>query len=83
MFNIDKLPAWLRHLLIAFGATASARLVQAVIDADGVTGVDWAATAVTALDTGAVATAVAAVALFGLPVTRQYGVGSAGRHSAG
>lgn len=74
MLNLDNLPAWLRHLLIAFGATAGGSLAQSVLDAGGVTGLDWTATAVTALDRGAVATVVAAVALWGLPLTRQYGL---------
>jgi hypothetical protein len=68
------MPAWLRHLLIAFGAASGGSLAQSILDAGGVTGLDWAATAVTALDRGVVATVVAAVALWGLPLTRQYGL---------
>jgi hypothetical protein len=80
--NLDNLPAWLRHLLIAFGATAGGSFVQAVIDAGGVTGLDWPATGGAVLNAAAVATAVAAAALWSLPITRQYGVGSPGRHSS-
>lgn len=79
---LDHLPAWLRHLIIVFGGAAGAIVVREIVDDGGVTHVPWAATARTALDTGSIAAAVAAAALWGLPITRAYGVGKTGRHAA-
>lgn len=75
---LDRLPAWLRHLVIAFGAVAGGSVAQSIVEAHGVSTVDWPATAVQAVDAGAVAVAVIAAALWFTPLTRQYGVGSGG-----
>ena len=72
----DRLPLWLQHLLIAFAAAAGADAVQDVVRAGGVTRVAWPAAGRAALDSGSLAVAVAAAALWALPITRQYGVGA-------
>jgi enoyl reductase-like protein len=73
---LDKLPAPVRHLLIVVGAAAVGVPVQAVVAAQGVTGVDWADTLVDALNAGGLAGALAIGALWLTPLTRQYGVGA-------
>lgn len=72
---LDRLPAWVRHLAIIFGAVSASTVAQAVVDADGVSTVQWSAVTVSALDKGAVAVALAALVLWLTPATRQYGVG--------
>lgn len=83
---LDLLPAWARHLAIAFGAACLGSVVGDVIAASGVTGLDVTQTARDALDFGVFSAASAAAALWGLPITRQYGVGKAavgdGEHEA-
>ena len=79
---IDKLPAWLRHLLIVGGGTFAATLIQAVLAVRGVTGVDWPTVLTDAVNLTVVAVVTAAAALWGLPVTRQYGLFQDGRHEA-
>ena len=82
---LDKLPPWLQHLLLAAGAAFAGTLVSDVIAAHGVTGVDWLPALVDAGDLAAVAVATTAAALWGLPITRSYGVGAPralGRHEA-
>lgn len=72
---LDRLPAWLRHLVIVAGATFAGSIATAIIAADGVTTLDWVTVARDALDLAAVATAGTAAALWLTPLTRQYGVG--------
>lgn len=83
---LDSVPAWARHLLIAFGSALLGSVVGDVIAAHGVTGLDITQTARDALDFGVFSAASAAAALWGLPITRQYGVGKAavgdGEHEA-
>lgn len=74
--NLDVLPAWLRHLAIAFGATFLAFVLNAVVAANGVTEVAWLDTAVGGVNAAAVVTATAALVLWITPATRQYGAGS-------
>ena len=75
MMMLDKFPPLVRHLLIVFGGTFGGAILNAVIDAKGVTRVDWAAVAGTATDGAFYATAVVAVTLWLTPLTKQYGIG--------
>ena len=75
---LDKVPAPVRHLLIVAGAVFGGYIVQAVLAAHGVSGVDWSGTLVDAVDATAVAVATAAAALWLTPLTSQYGVGASG-----
>jgi hypothetical protein len=77
-----RCPAWLRHALVVYAATAAGIVLQAVVDARGVTAVDWAKVGVDALDTGAYTTATGLLILVATPATRRYGVGS-GKHVQG
>ena len=72
---LDSLPAWLRHLLIVFGATFAGSVCAAVIAAEGVLSLDWLAVLSAALDVAAFSVASSAAALWLTPLTRQYGVG--------
>lgn len=79
---LDKLPAALRHFLIlvviAPLAGAAAIVLASIVQAGGVD-VDWATVGKVALDSGAVTAAngaLAWLALFVTPLTRQYGVGT-------
>ena len=74
---LDRLPAWARHILIAFGSAFGGSIVADVLAAHGVTGLDIAQTAQDAVDFAAASAASAAAALWSLPLTRQYGVGKA------
>jgi hypothetical protein len=80
---IDKLPAWLRHLLIAAAAVFGGVIVQDVITAGGVTTIDWLPALRDALDVTAVSTATIAAALWLTPLTRQYGIGSDAAYNVG
>jgi hypothetical protein len=73
---LDRLPSWLRHLLIVAGATAGGSLATAVVSAGGVTTLAWVDTLTSALNAATVATATAAAALWFTPLTTQYGVGA-------
>ena len=73
---LDQLPAWLRHLLIAFFAAFFGDLGDAVFRAGGISTLPWPATELHALDAAAVALFLAGSALWGTPLTRQYGVGA-------
>lgn len=75
---LDRLPAWLRHLVIAFAAVAGSTVAQAVIEAGGVSQIVWTDLALDALDAGAVAVALVAATLWLTPLTKQYGVGAGG-----
>lgn len=74
---LDKLPASVRHLIIVFGASFGGRIVSAIVDAQGVTGVAWLDTLKAALNVASLAAATAIAALYLTPLTRQYGVGKA------
>ena len=73
---LDNLPAWLRHLVIVAAASFAGFELSAVLAAQGVTGVDWPQALIDGLNLTAVSTAAAAASLWGLPLTRQYGVGA-------
>lgn len=77
----DVTPAWLRHAAVVFAAAFAGVVLQAVVGAHGVTGIDWGPLLVEALDAAAYTTAAGMLLLVGTPATRQYGVG-AGRHQA-
>ena len=78
--GIDRLPTWLRDFLVAFVATSLGLVLQAVVSAGGVTGVDWPDAALAALNAGAVA--AAAVGLLAVTrLTRAYGRGSDAGHA--
>ena len=83
---LDKLPAWARHLLIAVVVAPVAGFagIEAltVVQAAGFSGVDWPASVSTGANAAAVTAASGALgwlALFVTPLTRKYGVGSAGK----
>jgi membrane protein YdbS with pleckstrin-like domain len=71
---LDRLPAWIRHLVIVFGATFVTVVAKAVAASNGVTNVAWSTVWWAAVD-GAAAAVAAVVLLAVTPVTRQYGVG--------
>ena len=73
---LDSLPAWLRHLLIVFGAAFGGSIASAIIASAGVVALDCPLVLQGALDNAAVSTASTAAALWLTPLTRQYGVGS-------
>jgi hypothetical protein len=80
---LDRLPPWLRHLVVLCGLAPAACAVgttaQTVIAAGGVTTVDWPVTGIASIDAAGAALAVGAttwLALVVTPLTRQYGVGS-------
>lgn len=72
---LDKLPAWLRHLVLVFAGAGGAVVADAVVNDRGVTNVPWGHTLRVAVDTGSVAAAGVVSALYLLPLTRQYGLG--------
>lgn len=76
---LDKLPAQVRHLAIIATFTFGGAIVSAILGAQGVTGVDWAATLLASVNTTAVALAAGASALYFTPLTLQYGWGSDGK----
>lgn len=72
---VDRLPTAVRDFVVAFFATSVGLILQAVVGAGGVTGVNWADACLGALNAGAVAGASVAL----LAVTKlstAYGVGS-------
>ena len=70
---LDKLPPMLRHFVIIVGGTFLGVMAKAIITANGVTGVAWAATATLALNT-AIVTGVTSFMILNLtPLTKQYG----------
>lgn len=73
---IDRIPSWLRHLVIVFGSVLLGALAQDIIVAGGVFDVSWLDSAKDSIDAAAVSTASAATVLWLTPLTRQYGVGS-------
>lgn len=75
---LDRIPAWLRHLLIVVAATFGVTVAEAVVSAGGVSTVDWLGTLLRAVDIAAVAGATTSLALWLTPLTRQYGVGADG-----
>lgn len=81
--NLDTIhPAARSVIVLCVLAPLAATLggfVAAVLQAGGVTGVDWGGTATSALDAGGVALATGLatfLTLYVTPLTRRYGVGS-------
>lgn len=72
---IAGLPAPVRHAAAAFVGAFVAFIVAAVITAAGVTGVDWPATLLGALDKSALAAALTVGTMAVTPLTSAYGVG--------
>lgn len=70
---LDKLPAQVRHLFLIVGATFLGIIAKAILAAQGVTGVHWAATATLALNTAIVTGVTAFMVLYLTPITKQYG----------
>ena len=85
-FNLDRLPAWLRHdLLIFWGAVIGVLapdLLSAMQTCSGtlvcIGGPDWVTELAKAGSAGLVAVLGIGGALAGTTLTRQYGVGAAG-----
>ena len=73
---LDRLPAPVRHFVIAFLGSASLVLVSAINDAKGVTSVAWASVLTDALNAGIVAAVSLVGVMYLTPLTRQYGVGA-------
>lgn len=71
---LDRLPAFVRHLIIAFVGSYMAVLLNAVLAAKGVSTLD-AGVLVQGLDAAAYTTAGIALALYVTPLVKQYGVG--------
>jgi len=76
MSPLDKLLPAARHAIIVFCAAAAQTVIAAIIDAQGVTGLDYATVASNTINAAAVATALAMGALYLTPLTHQYGIGS-------
>lgn len=70
---LDRLPAPVRHAVIAFTAAFASIVLGGVISAAGVTGVDWPMLLVSAVNGAAVTTATVMLTLYITPLTRQYG----------
>lgn len=80
--GLDRLPTVVRDFLVAFFATSVGLLLQAVVEAGGVTGVAWADAGLAALNAGAVA--AAAVGLLAVTkLTTAYGRGARDTDDAG
>jgi len=75
---LDRLPAWVRHMLIVFGAVFGGSLCARVVDAGGVLEVDWLPAAAGSFNAASVVAASTAAALWFTPLTKQYGRGSQG-----
>lgn len=73
----DKLPAVVRHALIAFASAVLGDLGSAVVTAGGVQALVWPDAGYHALTAGVVAVVGSIGLLSGTTLTRQYGVGSA------
>lgn len=70
---LDKLPPMLRHFVIIVGGAFLGVMAKAILTANGITGVHWAATATLALNT-AIVTGVTSFMILNLtPLTKQYG----------
>ena len=77
---LDKLPASVRHLILIIGATFLGVIAKAILAAQGVTGVHWAATASLALNTAVVTGVTAFMVLYLTPLTKQWGAFSPADH---
>lgn len=73
---LDTLPAWARHLIITLVGAFAGSMLGDIISASGVTALDWTQALTDAVNASALAGATASAALWSLPLTRQYGVGS-------
>ena len=71
---LDRLPAWAHDLLMIFGGTFAGAVLNAVVDAKGVTAVAWHETLMGAVDGSFYAAAVAGFTLYVTPLTKKYGV---------
>lgn len=71
---IDKLPAPARHAVIAFAGTWGGSVLNRVVDAKGVSSVEWSQAIVNATDAAFYSTSVIMLALYITPLTRQYGL---------
>lgn len=72
----DRLPAWAHDLAVIFGGTFLGTVLNAIVDAKGVTGVAWGATLVGAVDGSFYAAAVTGITLYLTPLTKRYGIKS-------
>jgi hypothetical protein len=71
----DKLPTIVQHIIDGFIASAAYVLLDAVLTAKGVTGIDWKHTLTLAVNAGAVGAASLASVLWLTPFSRKYGIG--------
>ena len=70
---LDKLPPMLRHFVIIVGGAFLGVMAKAILTANGITGVHWAATVTLAVNT-AIVTGVTSFMILNLtPLTKQYG----------
>jgi hypothetical protein len=74
---LDKLPAWLRHALIAFFGSAVTVLaggIAAAVSSDaGIAGIQWATLVADAANAGLVAAIAVLGVGFSTTITQQYG----------
>lgn len=73
-FNLDSVPAPVRHFIITFLGAALSVLVTAVVAHGGVVGLDWNPLIMSALGNGLVAALGAVGLLSSTPLTGQYGL---------
>ena len=73
---LDRLPAPVRHFVIAFVGSASLVIVSAINGASGVTNVAWATVLTDALNAGIVSGVGLIAVMYLTPLTRQYGLGA-------
>lgn len=71
----DKLPPLAQHIIDGFIASVAYVVLDAILAAKGVTGIDWKTTLLNALNGGAVGAASLASVLWLTPFSRKYGVG--------
>lgn len=72
---LDRLPAWARHAAIIAGGAFLGSVGRAIVNAGGVTALDWTSVLASALDFAAVSVVLGMGVLSLTPASRQYGVG--------
>lgn len=73
---MDRLPAWAHDLAVIFGGTFAGGVLNAIVDAKGVSMVAWHDVLVSTVDNSFYATAAAGLALYLTPITKKYGIKS-------
>lgn len=72
--RFDKLSPAVQHIVVAFAGAFGFVVVDSIIKANGVTGIDWAHKLVDAFNAGAVSAAGVVMLFWITPITHQYGL---------